>query len=155
RLRHDVLFLVGEFERFLLIGAGRLLFLARLDGFMDAFRAGQDLDLHGQHLLAASLAGSQEPLQFLPANLVQKVLQLLLVLLQIADGLAHVVAGALLVVLGDFLLGLVLLVVGVLDLLLAAGGGRRRIVAALLGVVALAVGLLAALGVAALGLALS
>src|SRR5205807_769095 len=118
-LDDDLLLLIGELDAALLVLVRRLLVGLGLDGLVQILGAVKDADLHGQHLFTAGLQGGQEALQLLFAGLAQQLFELLAGLFQLLDRVLLVVGGRLVLVLGDVIFGLVLLVVGVLNLLAA------------------------------------
>src|SRR5262249_6515516 len=77
-----------------------------------------DLALHGQHPAATLLQVGQEAFLFLLAHLLEEVLQFLLGLLQLGDGLALFAGGVILLVLLDVHLGLLHVFLGIVQQLL-------------------------------------
>src|SRR5262249_4013547 len=140
----DLLFVVAELERVLLILALGLLVLVGQDLAVYLLGALFHRDLHGQHLLAAGLEGGQQTLQLLLADLAEQFFQLLLGLLEFVEGLVLVAGGVVALVVLDLLAGLVLVGDGVADALLGLVGVVGVLVPAALLVVLLLVALLVA-----------
>src|SRR5262249_17477467 len=159
--------LVGQFVGRLLVGAGRLALGIVLDDLVQLDGAVADSDLHGQHVPAARFQLGQQALKLFLAELPQEVFELLLRGPQIFESLVLIFRGVVALILAELVFGLLLILLGVLDLLfdlgllliglllLLAALAAAALAFALLSLLALLAGLTALAGLAFARLALA